>query len=380
MAPVTKDATFEEAVSLCERRLHGHDASLAASVPGLLRQVFDSDFNLLRQSGTKRSAHAVPCAKPAEGMDGYGLADEELLRMVTEPGRACQGGTCCSACSRIIFDCFATAAECDALRQRASALMRPTTHNLYLDRCAELMDVRTTLLFIRLVERMRRAVAFEYRLRLDSVSPKLVFVSRLSTEASGYTDLHADESTSSAFHYSSIIYLSTGGEDFDGGDFVFSDAASGPQSVGRAAGESPPGEGEPRRLTRLPPIRGRALVFSSGWENLHFVDRVLSGTRVALPAVFTTHPPRLEYGLTFRTMDDDERTEAVWRHITRDDSAQLMSRWHALLVSPSRAERRGFASRAILMPMRHALHVMGRQLRALRRGPSRADPFIPCTC
>lgn len=38
--------------------------------------------------------------------------------------------------------------------------------------------------------------------------------------------------------------------------------------------------------------RGRALLFSSGWENVHFVDAVTSGVRFVLPVFFGMGPPR----------------------------------------------------------------------------------------
>ena len=37
--------------------------------------------------------------------------------------------------------------------------------------------------------------------------------------------------------------------------------------------------------------RGRALIFSSGWENVHFVDSVTSGVRFVLPVFFGMGPP-----------------------------------------------------------------------------------------
>ena len=42
-------------------------------------------------------------------------------------------------------------------------------------------------------------------------------------------------------------------------------------------------------LTRLAPQRGRATIFSSGWENLHFVDPISAGRRFAMPAFFVTN-------------------------------------------------------------------------------------------
>jgi len=38
-----------------------------------------------------------------------------------------------------------------------------------------------------------------------------------------FVTLHTDEATHAGYHYSSVLYLSTQGEDFEGGDFVFND-------------------------------------------------------------------------------------------------------------------------------------------------------------
>ena len=50
-------------------------------------------------------------------------------------------------------------------------------HQFSLSKCA-FRDTRTTLLFVRFVERMRRAIAHEYGLPLSSVLPGQSFVAR----------------------------------------------------------------------------------------------------------------------------------------------------------------------------------------------------------
>ena len=69
--------------------------------------------------------------------------------------------------------------------------------------------------------------------------------------------MHADESSDEHFHYSAVLQLSTQGEGFEGGDFVFVD----------------PSAKDATTEHRLSPLRGRAIMFSSGWENVHYVDR-----------------------------------------------------------------------------------------------------------
>ena len=103
---------------------------------------------------------------------------------------------------------------------------------------------------------------------------------------------------------------SSGG--FGGGDFVFSDLPQAEdesarameaadegrdKGVGTRARDAAPSSLEQprtelsasgRRLTRLAPVRGRALLFSSGWENVHYVESVTHGARFALPVFFRT--------------------------------------------------------------------------------------------
>eukprot|EP00966_Prymnesium_polylepis_P249065 5758602-Prymnesium_polylepis.1 len=289
---------FESAVTLCERRVHGPDKFLHADVPALLGAVFDADFH--RLSSEQVSVSILPCRRPARGVDGSGLFDDELLDLDMEPGRACKGGACCDSCARIVLDEFASAEECDQLLSACASLM-PSQRNLEgtltLDQSAEARNVRATLHLLRLVERMRRVIAREFALPLEALSPDSAFVSRIPCDAEreSYGRLHADESSNDSFHYSAVAYLSTQGESFDGGDFVFSD----PAGEREACSSSSPAPADPlqacavegsRRLTRLAPSQGRAVCFSSGWENLHYVDQVSKGTRVSVPMFFTTHP------------------------------------------------------------------------------------------
>ena len=38
--------------------------------------------------------------------------------------------------------------------------------------------------------------------------------------------LHTDEATHAGYHYSSVLYLNTQGEDFEGGNFIWNDPLS----------------------------------------------------------------------------------------------------------------------------------------------------------
>ena len=51
-----------------------------------------------------------------------------------------------------------------------------------------------------------------------------------------------------------------------------------------------------RKFTPFSPTRGAAVIFSSGWENMHEVETITSGTRYCVPCFFTTSPvPEMAY-------------------------------------------------------------------------------------
>jgi len=109
------------------------------------------------------------------------------------------------------------------------------------------------------------------------------FVTRLdgrneSWEPSGihdeYWHLHVDQNSTAHYDYSGLLYLSTQDVDFTGGRLRF--FARDEVAVEEVV--------EPRR--------GRALFFTSGPENPHGVDRVLTGARFVLSFWFTCDPRR----------------------------------------------------------------------------------------
>ncbi len=79
-----------------------------------------------------------------------------------------------------------------------------------------------------------------------------------------YSVVHVDEASTRAYHYSCVLYLSED-SDYKGGNFVFTDPD--------------PKDKTRRVLTRVSPGRGNAVMFSSGWENVHYVDAVTEGER-----------------------------------------------------------------------------------------------------
>ncbi|XP_063979842.1 2-oxoglutarate and iron-dependent oxygenase domain-containing protein 3-like [Diachasmimorpha longicaudata] len=78
---------------------------------------------------------------------------------------------------------------------------------------------------------------------------------------------HVDRESYEHFHYTSLLYLNDYERDFMGGKFIFIDKNNVNSTV------------EPRK--------GRVLMFTSGSENLHAIERVISGARYALTVSFT---------------------------------------------------------------------------------------------
>lgn len=388
----TADAAFERAVQLCEAKVRAPMGAvpLSAEVPRLLRQTFEADFERLLQSD--KVVTNLTCMRPAAGAEGSQRFDGELLGLALERGRVCLGGDCCNSCSRVIFRALASRQESECFRQHLSAVMSPAAqhphHNLYFIACCAAGDVRTTLMYMRLIERMRRAIAHEYGLSLQSIAPRQTFVSRITGEAhdSSRQLLHADESSFAEYHYSCVLYLSDQHEDFCGGGFAFCDPAASPQAEvvsEEKASEVKAGEEVAREevaasaavppdvvltstakppltkppLTKPPwlandgsdisplisplsPKHGTAVIFSSGWENMHFVEPVTTGCRFALPAFFVTRAEpsrRLEQqaGAVRRAADDRAIADALWRALmpeSEHDVRQLVMDWHLIFA------------------------------------------------
>lgn len=318
----TAQEVFWAAVQLCESK--PEEVALSADVPRLLRHVFDADMQqlVLREKQTTN----VTCMQPAEEGGGYDVINDDLLKVPLQPGgRVCDGGVCCEACSRVNLPSFATHAECEAFVNELQQVIVPPLHQFSLQKCA-FRDMRTTLMFVRLVERMRRAIAHEYNLRLSTVLPLQTFVSCFIGAQDKQGGLHSDESTHKEFHYSCVMYLSTQGLDFEGGTFHWDDPA--PAAIGGEAA------GAARMRTPLAPSRGAAIIFSSGWENMHEVDPLESGTRFAIPSFFTTCPAPPE--IAAAPEDDAAIADELWRNLLVVDDVSdfrnFMARWHGLLA------------------------------------------------
>jgi len=99
-----------------------------------------------------------------------------------------------------------------------------------------------------------------------------------------------------------------------------------------------------RKLTPFHPTRGAAVIFSSGWENMHEVEPITSGVRYAVPCFFTTSPvPEVAYQQMVQGRPKtDEDIADDWLHLllahregeTPQEGVgrvkELLMKWHML--------------------------------------------------
>uniref|UniRef100_A0A1B6FBI5 Fe2OG dioxygenase domain-containing protein n=1 Tax=Cuerna arida TaxID=1464854 RepID=A0A1B6FBI5_9HEMI len=121
--------------------------------------------------------------------------------------------------------------------------------------------------------KIQHAVAHHFGIAADSMFlTHPTFFSRLTdkpavTVHDEYWHPHVDKDTYESFHYTSLLYLSHHGLEFEGGRFVFL---------------------EPDNSTVIiEPRKGRVSMFTSGKENLHYIEPITSGVRYALTVSFT---------------------------------------------------------------------------------------------
>jgi hypothetical protein len=117
-------------------------------------------------------------------------------------------------------------------------------------------------------ERVRSLVREAVRRHFGETRPLYLAGAMLTrkTAGCGFSPPHVDQANIGYYDYSAVLYLSTQGEDFEGGEFRFIDL-EGDEVV------------EPRA--------GRCVLFTSGSENLHQVQHVSSGVRLGMGMWFT---------------------------------------------------------------------------------------------
>mmetsp|Transcript_122241 Transcript_122241/g.353441 ORF Transcript_122241/g.353441 Transcript_122241/m.353441 type:complete len:529 (+) Transcript_122241:98-1684(+) len=322
------DAAFwlvVEAVDKAEEE----DQPLSPDIPRMLHHIFDADMNHLL--GREKISKNVTCMQPAAESEtekarsmNYIFDDLAIRHLPLSEGRRCEGGTCCDACSRNIFPTFASDAETNL--DTFPEIKSLTFNDL------KSVSSKSILQFARLIERVRRTIAFEYGLPLKTILPLQAYSRKYvagTTQQGGgggegdFVTLHCDEATHTGYHYSCVLYLSNQGEDFEGGNFVFNDPLP--------EGEKDENDGYDRssmsledqirlagrRLTPFHPSRGAAVIFSSGWENLHEVEQITSGIRYCVPCFFTTCPvPDMAYEqMVAGKPKSDEDIADDWLHL-----------------------------------------------------------------
>jgi len=345
---------FDDIVARCKALLSNTPTSPAFSdVPGLLRSVFEADFErYLTQSRRGAQVQNLTCVSP--------IAEEDLTHDVPmRTGRTCLEGACSCTCSRVLASNFASHAECEELCGVVTTLLvgAPQGANVRVADFAASGDVRATLLIIRIVERLRRAIAHEYGLDLASIAPHSAFVSQwvFRGYSNSHTPLHCDEAICSDFQYSAVLHLTTQGDTFEGGDLVFSDPSADAAQVERQvalperdgdegarvmADDGMEGRQRTRIDTRIAPQRGRALIFSSGWENLHFVDVIESGVRHALPAFFMTRAAWATDGPDDMRgpVESQDVAATLLQYVlcpeSNEDQGQFTMLWHSMFAAP----------------------------------------------
>ncbi|XP_046581405.1 2-oxoglutarate and iron-dependent oxygenase domain-containing protein 3-like [Haliotis rubra] len=141
----------------------------------------------------------------------------------------------------------------------------------------DLLTEKDFTIYKKVKDQIHGAIATEF-----GVSPgklyltKPTFFSRMNmttpkTIHDEYWHAHVDKETYGSFHYTSLLYLANYKQDFDGGRFVFVD-----YDANRT----------------VEPKLGRVSFFTSGSENVHFVERLKDGVRYAITVSFTCDPSK----------------------------------------------------------------------------------------
>ena len=356
------DAAFWAVVNAVDTA-ENEDKPLPADVPRMLHHIFDADMNLLLSREQLRMN--ITCMQPKEeGLTSahqmnYIFDDSSHKDLPLMEGRRCEDGSCCDACSRNIYPTFASDAETSF--DTFPELVSLTFNEL------ETMPAKTILVFARLIERVRRTIAYEYGVPLKTILPLQAYSRKYvagSTQQGGgggegdFVTLHTDEATHAGYHYSCVLYLSTHGKEFEGGDFVFNDPDPNFEKKSSSVDDDEDDDyDEPetylsledeirragRRFTPFHPTRGAAVIFSSGWENMHEVERITEGTRYCVPAFFTTSPvPEQAYEQMVQGKPKtDEDIADDWLHLLlahRQESPleaagrvkELLMKWHVM--------------------------------------------------
>lgn len=156
----------------------------------------------------------------------------------------------------------------------------------------DIYDANDFLHYGNVIRKLKQAIMESFSLdRLYFTAP--TFITRIDIDTAWspkeihdqYWHPHVDRNNTAHYQYSGLLYLSTFGQDFEGGRLLFY-----PQST--VAGEQLqpvlPSTGEKAEAeVVVEPKAGRVVMFSSGPENTHNLEKVTKGTRYVLSFWFT---------------------------------------------------------------------------------------------
>lgn len=268
-APAQHDLTSfrkmlnEEMVSM-ESRM---DALSSIDLLGPMKRV--------RHSAVGRFSKLLQCLKPSSATQ-RNVLDRELFEEKLIPGRLC---TVCKTalCGVFVLDTIISNTEASAIVANAQKVLNArqvasTNEPGFAWQSILHGTLDGHLLGIRVAERLRRLTARQFELSLASLSVVEHFVRRSQPELvagnRGYThSVHCDEAINQRFLFSAVLYLSEQAADFEGGELTFFHNRSWPWLL-------------------VEPSIGRAVLYSSGWENIHRVKPVTRGRRWAFVSVF----------------------------------------------------------------------------------------------
>eukprot|EP01062_Namystynia_karyoxenos_P039832 TRINITY_DN28960_c0_g1_i1.p1 TRINITY_DN28960_c0_g1~~TRINITY_DN28960_c0_g1_i1.p1 ORF type:complete len:493 (+),score=89.47 TRINITY_DN28960_c0_g1_i1:87-1481(+) len=172
------------------------------------------------QSGRRCRGHRAP----AEG--GWPAGAPRLGRGGAPSGHCPPGGPC----GVLVLDGVVTPAEAADLREHYARLHGAANPGEGPFRAWSVFPRQSArspsrrrghLLLLRVMERLRRATAGSFALRLPQLTFAEAFLTSHNASKRGHGDgtvLHCDESSYPQYHYSGVLYLDDHGADFSGGE------------------------------------------------------------------------------------------------------------------------------------------------------------------
>jgi len=234
---------------------------------------------LLSAKAFGRFDHSLQCLQPVDKHLALQQFDSSLAKLALKPGRVLSD-ILPEGCGLHSVDGVVSATEASTLIDHGRTVFdrqpspkkgeKPSNVNRVDFSRSIIYGTREGhLLYIRLLERVRRIVASDLGIKLKRLKLSGGFVSKFDSSYSD-THYHCDESSYPTYHFSAVLYLNTIRQDFSGGTLTFARSDSTPLEV--------------------EPLAGRLVYFSSGWENQHKVNTVKAGERWSMPLFFEVSP------------------------------------------------------------------------------------------